>query len=153
MSTVITNSNRAVGIIQYEGSPVAIAVETFAIAPGPQSTVVPTWFASASDYEQFVTDGIIQQITEAATASLIADATNSNVQLFSSGTPTTAVVTNPGNIPAWIALDECNAVVAVVGSGTLVAPGANVSLALASNSYLAGITESGSALLQAVVGS
>jgi hypothetical protein len=153
MSTVVTNSKQAVGIIQYEGSPVTIAVETYAIAPGPQSTVVPTWVGAASDFQQFVSDGVISAITEADTVSLIADSTSSNVELFTSGTPTTVVVTNPGNIPAWVALGASNAVVAVVGSGTLVAPGASVVLALGDNTYLAGITESGSALLQAVVGS
>lgn len=77
----------------------------------------------------FLADGLISQITEANAVTLIAGSTSANVQLFNSGTPTTAVVSNPGNIPAWVALGS-SSVTATVGSGTLVAPGASVVLSL-----------------------
>jgi hypothetical protein len=77
----------------------------------------------------FLADGLISQITEANAVTLIAGSTSANVQLFTSGTPTTAVVSNPGNIPAWVALGS-SSVAATVGSGTLVAPGASVVLSL-----------------------
>ncbi len=72
-------------------------------------------------------------------ASLIASAASSNVALSTTGTPTCAIVSNLGMYAAWVLLGTSNAVAVTPGSGVCVLPGQSVTLALASNSYLAGI--------------
>jgi hypothetical protein len=48
----------------------------------------------------FLADGLISQITEANAVTLIAGSTSANVQLFNSGTPTTAVA---GQVASYLA--------------------------------------------------
>ena len=153
MSTVVANSTQSIGIPQYEGSPVAIAVETFYIQPGPQSTVVPSWVASASDFQQYVTDGVISSVTEAATATLVAGSTSANVAIPTSGSPTKLVVTNNhDSITAFVALGTTNAVAATTAS-TPIAPGQSLVLTIGGNEYIAAIVASGGAVLTLATGS
>jgi hypothetical protein len=130
----------------------AIVAVTLPIAPGAQATVLPSWVPTATDYVALVSDGVISQITEANSVNLSVGATSENVQLFTSGTPTTCVVSNPGVFGVWVALGS-SSVAATVGSGTYVAPGAAVSLTLASATYLAAIAAAGSTVLVIAVGS
>ncbi len=133
MSTVLVNSNAQITINDQtvETIPVdltnfglaasqksTVVSASFPIAPGPQSTLLPSWVPTSSDYIAFKAAGLVSDITEANSVNLIADATSSNVQLFTSGTPTTVVVTNASDVPAFIALGATNAVAATVAGGT-----------------------------------
>jgi hypothetical protein len=71
---------------------VTVVAATFPIAPGPQATVLPSWVPTSSDYETLLGDGLVSQITQANAVTLLAGQTSANVELFTSGTPTTAVV-------------------------------------------------------------
>lgn len=87
-------------------------------------------------------------------ASLTAIATSQNVAL--PGTPSgppTAVVTNLGPSPAFVALGTTNAVVATLSTGVAILPGTSLALTLGANTYLAAITsQSSPAILNIAVG-
>jgi hypothetical protein len=127
-----------------------VVLATFPIAPGPQATVLPSWAPASADYTAFLAAGLLTQLTQASTTTLLGTAASQNTLLSVTGSPTTIVLTNPGNQPAYVALGASSVSVAV-GVGTLVAPGASVSLAIGSNTYLAYI--GWGSVLQVVLGS
>jgi hypothetical protein len=124
----------------------ALVSATFAIPAGPQATVLPSWAPTSADYTTLLAAEAFTVITEASSTALVGTA-ESQASLLS--TPTTAVITNPGNQPAYVLLGRSSVTVSPT-TGVLVAPGASVSLPIASNTYLAYI---GATVLQVVLGS
>jgi hypothetical protein len=72
-------------------------------------------------------------------AFLLCGATSANVALSTSGSPSCAIVSNPTEYPAWVLLGTSNAVAVTTATGVIVLPQSSITLALASNTYLAGI--------------
>jgi hypothetical protein len=127
----------------------AVVSATFSIPPGPQATVLPSWAPTSADYETLLAAEAFTVITEASSTALVGTETSQASLLSTTGAPTTAVITNPGNQPAYVLLGTSSVTVSPT-TGVMVAPGASVSLPIASNTYLAYI---GATVLQVVLGS
>lgn len=64
---------------------------------------------------------------------------SSNVAISTANSPTCVIVSNPSDYPTWVLLGTSSAVSVTSGTGVIVLPGGQITLALGSNSWLAGI--------------
>jgi hypothetical protein len=105
-------------------------------------------FAQVPGCPTFATPTCVQQQTfgPTGTTTLSASSVSSNVALPASGSNLTVLVTNGGSVTAYVALGTSNSVVATTSS-TPILSGASIPLVQATNTYLAGITASGTAAL------
>jgi hypothetical protein len=96
----------------------------------------------------FATPTCVQQQTfgPTGTTTLSASSVSSNVALPASGSNLTVLVVNGGSVTGYVALGTSNSVVATTSSVPIL-PGASIALVQGTNTYLAGITASGTAAL------
>lgn len=105
-------------------------------------------FAQVPGCPTFATPTCVQQQTfsPTGTTAITASSVSSNVALPASGSNLTVLVTNGGSVTAYVALSTSNSVVATTSS-TPILPGASIPLTQGINTYLAGITASGTDVL------
>lgn len=89
-------------------------------------------------------------LTQVGTASLSTTTTSSRVSLGSAAS--TIYITNTGNVPVCIALGDVTVVANGVSCPTSILPGLTRGFGMTSNTYLAGITQSGTSSLAITTG-
>ncbi|PVX61246.1 hypothetical protein [Paraburkholderia unamae] len=97
----------------------------------------------------------IASFAPTATINLAIGTTSANVQLPSTGSPTAALVTNPGEHLAFVQLGTSNTVAASTTTSIAVPPfpAPPVALTLGANTWIAGISLAGVGNLNIAVGS
>jgi hypothetical protein len=91
--------------------------------------------------------------TPTGRAQMGATMVTNQVALSTTGSPTTARVTNLGLNAAFVVLGTSAAVVATVATGVTILPGGEFNLALGANTHMAAITQDGGTALNIDLGS